>query len=136
LPSKELTGGGDGEEGEGNVLGSGSPAPSKTLPEGMPAEFLALSSPVREEIVYRVRYRGYLERELRQVEKMRHLENVAVPADLDYGAVQGLRAESRQKLARIRPATLAQAQRISGVGPADISLLLVALRARSGAGGQ
>jgi len=119
------------EEGEGGELENGSPSPARSpLLEGLPAEFLALSTPVRDEVIYRVRYRGYLERELRQVEKMSHLENVFVPADLDYGAVQGLRAESRQKLMKIRPTTLAQAQRISGVGPADISLLLVALRAR------
>jgi len=105
---------------------------SQPLPEGLPAEFLALSAPIREEILYRVRYKGYLERELRQIEKLRHLENIRVPADLDYAAVHGLRAESRQKLSRVRPATLAQAQRISGVGPADISLLMVALRSRSG----
>jgi tRNA uridine 5-carboxymethylaminomethyl modification enzyme len=92
---------------------------------------LALGAPVREEVIYRVRYRGYREREMRQIEKLRHLENVRLPADLDYGAVTGLRAESRQKLAQVRPATLGQAQRISGVGPADVSLLLVALRARS-----
>ncbi len=67
---------------------------------------------------------------MRQVEKMRHLENVSVPPNFDFNTVQGLRAESRQKLLKVRPATLAQAQRISGVGPADISLLLVALRAR------
>ncbi len=89
-----------------------------------------MAAAVREEVVYRVRYRGYREREMRQIEKMRHLENVRLPADLDYGAVPGLRAESRQKLALVRPATLAQAQRISGVGPADVSLLLVALRGK------
>jgi tRNA uridine 5-carboxymethylaminomethyl modification enzyme len=100
------------------------------LPDGLPAEFLALAAPVRDEVLYRVRYKGYLDRELRQVEKLRHLENVRVPADLDYTAIHGLRAESRQKLSRVRPATLAQAQRISGVGPVDISLLMVALRSR------
>jgi len=108
------------------------PKPSSPpLPSGLPAEFLALSAPVRDEVLYRVRYKGYLERELRQIEKFRHLENIRLPMDLDYTAVHGLRAESRQKLSRVRPATLAQAQRISGVGPADISLLMVALRMRN-----
>jgi tRNA uridine 5-carboxymethylaminomethyl modification enzyme len=112
------------------------PGPSRSadrdslLPAFLPPAFLALPTPVRDEVIYRVRYRGYLERDLRQIEKLRHLEDVRVPADLDYTAVRGLRAESRQKLARVRPATLAQAQRISGVSPADISLLLVALRAQ------
>ena len=96
----------------------------------LPKEFLALAGAVREEVVYRVRYRGYRERELRQIEKLRHLEDVRLPADLDYATVPGLRAESRQKLALVRPATLGQAQRISGVGPVDVSLLLVALRGR------
>jgi tRNA uridine 5-carboxymethylaminomethyl modification enzyme len=100
------------------------------LPDGLPATFYTLPGPVRDEVVFRVGYRGYRERELRQIEKLRHLENIRLPDDLDYSAVHGLRAESRQKLTAIRPATLAQAQRISGVGPADISLLLVALRAR------
>ncbi len=104
------------------------PAP----PADLPAEFLALPAAVRDEVIYRVRYRGYRERELRQIEKQRHLENVRVPADLDYATVAGLRAESRQKLQRVRPETLAQAQRISGVGPADISLLMVAIRAGQG----
>jgi tRNA uridine 5-carboxymethylaminomethyl modification enzyme len=106
-----------------------------SLPGGLPAEFLALPRAVRDEVVYRVRYRGYLDREMKQVEKFRHLENTRLPADLDYAAVRGLRAESRQKLARVRPATLAQAQRISGVNPTDISLLMVALRTRAEAAG-
>ena len=104
--------------------------PALPLPDGLPDDFLALSAPIRDEVLYRVRYKGYLDRELRQIEKFRHLENIRVPADLDYAAVHGLRAESRQKLSKVRPATLAQAQRISGVGPADISLLMVALRSR------
>jgi tRNA uridine 5-carboxymethylaminomethyl modification enzyme len=117
----------EGVKGEGRrAKDSGAGAGAGILPEG----FLTLPAAVREEVVYRVRYRGYREREMRQIEKMRHLENVRLPADLDYGAVAGLRAESRQKLALVRPATLAQAQRISGVGPADVSLLLVALRGR------
>ena len=100
------------------------------LAEILPAEFRALPAVVRDEVIYRVRYSGYLKRESRLIEKMRHLENARLPEDWDYGAVRGLRAESRQKLAQVRPATLAQAQRISGVGPADIALLMIALRAR------
>ncbi len=112
---------------------SNSKLPSPPLPDGLPAEFLAFAAPVRDEVLYRVRYKGYLDREMRQVEKLRHLENIRLPVDLDYAVVHGLRAEIRQKLSRVRPATLAQAQRISGVGPADISLLMVALRTRDGA---
>jgi len=115
IPSEGVNHGGHGEHGA----------------EILPKEFLALSVAVREEVIYRVRYKGYRERDMRQIEKLRHLENVRLPADLDYSTVAGLRAESRQKLAQVRPATLAQAQRISGVGPVDVSLLLVALRARN-----
>jgi tRNA uridine 5-carboxymethylaminomethyl modification enzyme len=131
LPDKPPIAGDGCEAGEGGESEAIPPVePRKILPDETPAEFLALPAGVRDEVIYRVRYRGYLDREMRQVEKMRQLENIAVPADFNYDAVQGLRAESRQKLARVRPVTLAQAQRISGVGPADVSLLLVALRAR------
>ncbi len=115
-----------GPEGEGSATVP--PVPDTSLPSGLPPGFLALPAPTREEIIYRVCNRGYLERDLRQVEKFRHLENIRLPADFDYHSIHGLRAESRQKLAAARPATLAHAHRISGVGPADISLLLVALR--------
>jgi tRNA uridine 5-carboxymethylaminomethyl modification enzyme len=119
-------------EGEGSVPLAETPA-SPTLPAELPRAFLALPSAVRDEVVYRVCYRGYLDRDLRQIEKLRHLENIRLPADLDYNSIHGLRAESRQKLTAARPATLAHAQRISGVGPADISLLMVALRAHHAA---
>lgn len=101
-----------------------------SLPEGLPAEFSALPEEVREEVLYRVRYAGYLSREMKSVERMKDLEKVRIPEDLDYDAIVGLRTESRQKLSALRPADLAQAERISGVGPADISLIMVHLRAR------
>ena len=63
---------------------------------------------------------------------MKDLEKVRIPEDFDYDSVFGLRNESRQKLKSFRPATLAQAERISGVNPADVSLLMVRLRASSG----
>ncbi len=97
-----------------------------SLPDDLRAEDKA----VREEVLYRVRYRGYRERELRQVEKLRDVERVALPADLDYLAIPGLRRESAQKLHQFRPVNLGQASRISGVNPADISLLLVLLESR------
>jgi tRNA uridine 5-carboxymethylaminomethyl modification enzyme len=97
-----------------------------SLPDDLRAEDKA----VREEVLYRVRYRGYRERELRQVEKLKDIERVALPADLDYLAIPGLRRESAQKLQQFRPVNLGQASRISGVNPADISLLLVLLESR------
>ncbi len=98
--------------------------------EGLPAVFRALPRETREEIHYRVRYKGYLERELRQIEKLRHIEKIRIPEDMDYGAVKGLRNECAHKLSRIRPRTLGQASRISGINPADISILMVLLEAR------
>ncbi len=97
-----------------------------SLPEDLRAEDKA----VRDEVLYRVRYRGYRERELRQVEKLKDVERVSMPADLDYLATPGLRREAAQKLQQFRPVNLGQASRISGVNPADISLLLVLLESR------
>jgi len=128
LSERRRTAAQDDADPEGEGSASAACLPDAALPSGLPAAFLALPVPVREEVIYRVCYRGYLDRDLRQVEKFRHLENIRLPADFDYHSIHGLRAESRQKLAAARPATLAHAHRISGVGPADISLLIVALR--------
>lgn len=100
----------------------------ETIPPEIPSEFLSLSEPIKDEVLYRIRYRGYLEREKKSVERMQNLERVPVPSEFDYDAVSGLRYEARQKLKTTRPRTLAQAERISGVNPADISLLLVYLK--------
>lgn len=86
---------------------------------------------VRDEVFYRVVFRGYLEREAKQIEKMRHIDKIRIPDDFDFKAVKGLRNESAEKLAAIAPRTLGQAGRISGVNPADISILMVFLEARS-----
>lgn len=101
------------------------------VPADLPAEFLALSAEIQGEVLYRVRYSGYLSRELKTIERMKDLERVKIPSDLDYAQIMGLRIESRQKLSAIRPINLAQAERISGVSPADISLLMVYLRSRA-----
>lgn len=97
----------------------------------LPQAFSALNEAVKEEVLYRIRYRGYLERERQQVEKTRYLEAIAVPKDFDWNAVYGLRNESRQKLASVRPMNLAQASRISGVNPSDIQILMVAVKKHS-----
>ncbi|GAB5558874.1 MAG: tRNA uridine-5-carboxymethylaminomethyl(34) synthesis enzyme MnmG [Synoicihabitans sp.] len=90
-----------------------------------PSDYQSLPAETRQEIEYRVSYRGYLEREQRQVEKLKNIENVRIPADLDYLEIRGLRKESAQKLAATSPANLSQASRISGVNPSDISILLI-----------
>ncbi len=92
-----------------------------------PVEFKALPDAVREEVLYRVVYRGYLERELKQIEKLSQVENLRVPESINYLSINGLRKESAQKLDAVRPRTLGQAGRISGVNPADINILMVHL---------
>ena len=96
----------------------------------MPEELRAVAAEAREEILYRVSYAGYLQREMRQIEKFSELERIHLPADLDYPSVKGLRAECAQKLASMKPYTLGQASRISGVNPADISILMVLMESR------
>ena len=97
--------------------------------DSLPREFLEEPKTVRDEVLYRTMYRGYLERELRQIEKLRDVDKVQIPAGIDYLKVPGLRKESALKLTQIRPYTLGQASRISGVNPADISILLILIQA-------
>ncbi len=74
-----------------------------------------------------IKYEGYIQRQVRQVERMKHQESFSIPLDLDYMSISGLSLEGREKLDLIRPETLGQAMRISGVSPADISVLSVFL---------
>ncbi len=74
------------------------------------------------------KYDGYIDRQLDQIERFRRLENKPIPADLDYRAIPQLRAEAREKFERIRPLSLGQAGRISGISPADIATLLIHLK--------
>lgn len=96
----------------------------------MPDAYQSLPESTRQEIEYRVTYRGYLEREQKQVAKLANIEKVKVPPHLDFLAIKGLRRESALKLAEIQPANLGQASRISGVNPTDISILLVFIESR------
>lgn len=97
------------------------------FPEALKTE----SKEVRNEVHYRVVFKGYLEREQKQIEKLKHIDKIRLPEDFDFTQVKGLRSESAQKLIEISPLTLGQASRISGVNPADISILMVHLEARS-----
>ena len=83
---------------------------------------------VIEQIEYELKYEGFIQRQLRDVEKFKHLESIKIPVELDYDAIPGLSIEVRQKLKRFTPLNLGQANRISGVTPAAISLLMVYLR--------
>ena len=98
--------------------------------EDFPDDLKAESKEVRDEVYYQVVFKGYLEREKKQIEKMKHIDHIRIPEDFIYANVKGLRSESAQKLVEIMPRTLGQANRISGVNPADISILMVHLEAR------
>ena len=74
-----------------------------------------------------VKYEGYVKRQIAEVERHARLEVKAIPADLDYSQIKGLRLEAAQKLAKVKPLTIGQASRISGVNPADVSVLLIYL---------
>jgi tRNA uridine 5-carboxymethylaminomethyl modification enzyme len=87
-----------------------------------------LSPEVIQQIEIAVKYAGYIDRQQSEVEKLRSLESKQIPPGFDYALVPSLRSEARQKLAKIRPATLGQASRISGVSPADVSILMVWLK--------
>ena len=99
--------------------------------EDFPDELKAAPREVRDEVHYQVVFKGYLEREKKQIEKMRHIDHIRLPVGFDFSAVKGLRAESAEKLKKIAPRTLGQASRISGVNPADISILMVYLETAS-----
>lgn len=91
-------------------------------------KFLAennFSEEVIEQAEIQIKYKGYIEREKLIAEKLRRLENIRIPADFDFHSLQALTIEARQKLTRIRPATIGQASRIPGVSPADVNVMLV-----------
>ena len=85
---------------------------------------------VAEQVNINIKYEGYIKRQKKQVEQFKKLEKKRIPADINYEEVQSRRLEAKQKLSQIRPASIGQASRISGVSPADISVLLVYLESR------
>ncbi|MDR1232997.1 MAG: tRNA uridine-5-carboxymethylaminomethyl(34) synthesis enzyme MnmG, partial [Puniceicoccales bacterium] len=94
---------------------------------GFPNDFYDETQSVQDEVIYRITYSGYLERERRAIEKFSELEHVKIPPTFSYKSVKSLSNESRQKLQLYQPQNLGQASRISGITPVDISLILVAL---------
>ena len=90
-----------------------------------------LDPEVIRQVEIAVKYSGYIDRQSHEVKKAKTFDTKPIPVDFDYTAVTGLRTEARQKLTAIQPATIGQASRISGISPADISLLLVYLQRRS-----
>jgi tRNA uridine 5-carboxymethylaminomethyl modification enzyme len=94
----------------------------------LPKRDETLSEEVVQQVEIAVKYSGYIERQAAEIQKFKNLEEKMIPEAFDFSTVPSLRLEARQKLSKIRPATLGQAARISGVSPADISILLVCLK--------
>ena len=88
-----------------------------------------LPGDVCEQVEIRLKYKGYIDRQMQQAEQFKKMENKKLPPDCDYSSIHGLRLEARQKLEKIKPLNLGQASRISGVSPADISVLIIWLEA-------
>lgn len=86
-----------------------------------------LSKDVQDQVNIMAKYEGYIQKQLEQVEQFKKMENKLIPEEFDYNSVKGLRIEAVQKLNKMRPVNVGQASRISGVSPADISVLLIAL---------
>jgi tRNA uridine 5-carboxymethylaminomethyl modification enzyme len=99
--------------------------------ETMHGRRTGISAAVREQVEFETKYAGYIERELRNVEKSQHIAMQLIPDNFDYHAIGALRYESREKLSAIRPRDLGQASRVSGVTPADIAVLSVWLKRMS-----
>ena len=96
--------------------------------QNLPGETPALPAEVTQQVEITVKYAGYIDRQEDEVARFRTMEDKQIPEQLDYDIVPSLRHEARQKLKKIRPATIGQAGRISGISPADISILLVTLK--------
>lgn len=84
-----------------------------------------LDEEMKEQVEIQIKYAGYIEKQLLHVEKLQKMEKKLIPADIDYQEVQGIASEAKQRLEKVRPISIGQASRISGVTPADISILLV-----------
>jgi tRNA uridine 5-carboxymethylaminomethyl modification enzyme len=93
---------------------------------GGPSE-VDLPQQVKEQVEIQIKYAGYIDKQLLQVEKLKNMENKKLADSLDYHSISGLAKEAREKLAQVRPLNIAQASRVSGVTPADISILLIYL---------
>src|SRR6185503_5781944 len=97
----------------------------------LPGEKPDLDQAVIQQVEIAVKYEGYIQRQQDEVERFRRMEEKRIPESFDYDNVISLRKEARQKLSEMRPATVGQASRISGVSPSDISVLLVWLKRES-----
>ena len=112
----------DTKIGEGIAASSGAGCTNFGLPE-------YVQDAVKEQVNIQIKYEGYISMQQTQAAAFKKMEDRPLPADIDYNTISGLRLEAQQKLSRLRPANLGQASRITGVSPADLSILLVYLKA-------
>ena len=96
--------------------------------EGLPGKRSDLSEEIQQQVEITIEYQGYIERQEMEIQKFKSMEGKQIPDWMDYERIAGLRNEATQKLQEIQPKTLGQASRISGISPADISLLMVCLK--------
>lgn len=101
-----------------------------TLLADFPNEVSCFGEEINQQIEWNLKYAGYIDRQKGEVAKLAHVENVKISKDFDFNAVHGLRSEAKQTLVKCQPQTLGQAMRLSGVSPADISVLLISLNRR------
>ena len=97
---------------------------------GMSRDGLSLDKEVREQLELNATYDGYIEVQLRHIEQNRKLDEMKIPSAFDWDGLKGLSYESREKLGRLKPETIGQASRVSGVRPSDIALLIGHLKRR------
>ena len=102
--------------------------PENTYKSILCDDLAALDNEIALQVEIAIKYDGYISRQEAEVEKLRNLEHKQIPETFDYSTVPSLRKEARQKLSQIRPGTVGQASRISGVSPSDIGILLVWLK--------
>ena len=95
-----------------------------------PEQLADWGAEVNMQIELHLKYSGYIERQQKDVAKLEHLDLIRIPREFEYNSIAGLRAEARQKFSRFTPDNLGSASRISGITPADISILLIALEKR------
>jgi tRNA uridine 5-carboxymethylaminomethyl modification enzyme len=96
--------------------------------DDLPVKNPELSEEIRRQVEIQVKYAGYIDRQEIEATRLKSLESKIIPPSFEYDRILGLRTEARQKLGIVRPTTIAQASRISGISPADIGLLLVHLK--------
>jgi len=103
----------------------------KELQKTYPEAVFDHGDEINFQIELSIKYAGYIERQVSEVKKLDHIENIKIPLSFDYNQITGLRNEAKQKMGKIRPDNLGQASRISGVSPADITVMMIALKRHS-----